>query len=92
MIFIILFGALRILHRVPPDGRRTPLVHDLLSNLPGGVVGAVIAVMAMMSCWASFPWTRFEIIFIVLPITAPGPAHLDVSPMVIVGMNLQRRS
>ncbi|GGK53448.1 TRAP transporter large permease [Salinarimonas ramus] len=90
MIFIILFGAsvFSIVFRLMGGDA---LVHDLLSGLPGGVVGAVIAVMAMMFV-LGFILDTFEIIFIVLPITAPVLLNLDVSPVwlgVIVGMNLQ---
>jgi tripartite ATP-independent transporter DctM subunit len=90
MIFIILFGAsvFSIVFRLMGGDA---LVHDLLSQLPGGVIGAVIAVMAMMFV-LGFILDTFEIIFIVLPITAPVLLNLDVSPVwlgVIVGMNLQ---
>ncbi|WP_029030227.1 TRAP transporter large permease [Salinarimonas rosea] len=90
MIFIILFGAsvFSIVFRLMGGDA---LVHDLLSGLPGGVFGAVVAVMAMMFV-LGFILDTFEIIFIVLPITAPVLLGLDVSPVwlgVIVGMNLQ---
>jgi TRAP-type mannitol/chloroaromatic compound transport system permease large subunit len=67
------------------------LVHEFLANLPGGAMGAVIAVMAMMFL-LGFILDTFEIIFIVIPITAPVLLNLGVDPVwlgVIVGVNLQ---
>jgi TRAP-type mannitol/chloroaromatic compound transport system permease large subunit len=67
------------------------LVHEFLSNLPGGAVAAVIVVMAIMFV-LGFILDTFEIIFIVIPITAPILLALDIDPIwlgVLVGMNLQ---
>lgn len=90
MIFIILFGAavFSIVFRVMGGDN---LVHEFLSNMPGGAVGAVIIVMLIMFV-LGFILDTFEIIFIVIPITAPILLKLGVDPIwlgVIVGMNLQ---
>jgi TRAP-type mannitol/chloroaromatic compound transport system permease large subunit len=63
----------------------------LLSNLPGGAMGALIAVMAVMFV-LGFILDTFEIIFIIIPITAPVLLNLGVDPVwlgVLVGVNLQ---
>ena len=90
MVFIILFGAsvFSIVFRLMGGDN---LVHEFLSNLPGGVTGAVIVVMAIMFL-LGFILDTFEIIFIVIPITAPILLNLDVDPVwlgVLVGVNLQ---
>lgn len=90
MVFIILFGAsvFSIVFRLMGGDN---LVHEFLSNLPGGVTGAVIVVMAIMFL-LGFILDTFEIIFIVIPITAPILLNLGVDPIwlgVMVGVNLQ---
>ncbi|RST85785.1 TRAP transporter large permease subunit [Aquibium carbonis] len=90
MVFIILFGAsvFSIVFRLMGGDN---LVHEFLSQLPGGTTGAVIAVMAIMFL-LGFILDTFEIIFIVIPITAPVLLNLGVDPVwlgVIVGVNLQ---
>jgi tripartite ATP-independent transporter DctM subunit len=90
MIFIILFGAsvFAIVFRLMGGDN---LVNDFLANLPGGMLGAVLVVMALMFV-LGFILDTFEIIFIVIPITAPILLHLGVDPVwlgVIVGVNLQ---
>ncbi|MGR3497355.1 MAG: TRAP transporter large permease [Limimaricola soesokkakensis] len=90
MVFIILFGAsvFSIVFRLMGGDN---LVHEFLSNLPGGAVAAVIVVMAIMFV-LGFILDTFEIIFIVIPITAPILLALDIDPIwlgVLVGMNLQ---
>ncbi len=90
MVFIILFGAsvFSIVFRLMGGDN---LVHEFLSNLPGGAYAAVIVVMAIMFV-LGFILDTFEIIFIVIPITAPILLALDIDPIwlgVLVGMNLQ---
>jgi tripartite ATP-independent transporter DctM subunit len=90
MVFIILFGAsvFSIVFRLMGGDN---LVHEFLSALPGGTVGAVIVVMAIMFL-LGFILDTFEIIFIVIPITAPILLDLGVDPVwlgVMVGVNLQ---
>ncbi|TVR09906.1 MAG: TRAP transporter large permease subunit [Salinarimonadaceae bacterium] len=90
MIFIILFGAsvFAIVFRLMGGDN---LVREFLVSLPGGVIGAVLVVMAIMFV-LGFILDTFEIIFIVVPITAPILLHLGVDPIwlgVMIGVNLQ---
>lgn len=90
MVFVILFGAavFSIVFRLMGGDN---LVHNSLSNMPGGAVGATIIVMFVMFL-LGFILDTFEIIFIVIPITAPVLLALDVNPIwlgVAVGVNLQ---
>lgn len=90
MVFIILLGAsvFSIVFRLMGGDN---LVHEFLSSLPGGALTAVAMVMLIMFV-LGFILDTFEIIFIVIPITAPVLLALDVDPVwlgVIVGVNLQ---
>jgi|TARA_R110002126_G_scaffold86592_2_gene209094 tripartite ATP-independent transporter DctM subunit len=90
MVFVILLGAsvFSIVFRLMGGDN---LVHEFLSNLPGGPLMAVAVVMAIMFV-LGFILDTFEIIFIVIPITAPVLLMLDIDPVwlgVIVGVNLQ---
>lgn len=90
MVFIILFGAsvFSIVFRLMGGDA---LVHEFLAALPGGPLMAVAVVMLIMFV-LGFILDTFEIIFIVIPITAPILLALDVDPVwlgVLVGMNLQ---
>jgi len=90
MIFIILFGA-SVFSVVFRQMGGDDLVHEFLSNIPGGATGAMIAVMLVMFV-LGFILDTFEIIFIVLPITAPTLLLLGVDPVwlgVMIGVNLQ---
>jgi tripartite ATP-independent transporter DctM subunit len=90
MVFVILFGAsvfAIVFRQMGGDN----LVHEFLSAMPGGATGAVITVMAIMFV-LGFILDTFEIIFIVLPITAPTLLLLGVDPIwlgVMIGVNLQ---
>ncbi|MGV8853115.1 MAG: TRAP transporter large permease [Devosia sp.] len=90
MVFIILFGAavFSVVFRMMGGDN---LVHAFLSNMPGGAIGATIIVMFIMFL-LGFILDTFEIIFIVIPITAPVLLTLGVDPIwlgVMVGVNLQ---
>jgi len=90
MVFIILLGAsvFSIVFRLMGGDN---LVHDILTALPGGVYGALIVVMLMMFV-LGFILDTFEIIFIIVPITAPVLLNLGVDPVwlgVLIGVNLQ---
>jgi tripartite ATP-independent transporter DctM subunit len=90
MVFIILFGAavFSIVFRMMGGEN---LVHEFLSQMPGGAIGATIIVMFIMFL-LGFILDTFEIIFIVIPITAPVLLALGVDPIwlgVAVGMVLQ---
>ena len=90
MVFIILFGAsvfAIVFRQMGGDN----LVHEFLASMPGGAMGAMITVMAIMFV-LGFILDTFEIIFIVLPITAPTLLMLGVDPVwmgVMIGVNLQ---
>jgi tripartite ATP-independent transporter DctM subunit len=90
MIFIILFGA-SVFSIVFRQMGGDNLVHEFLSGLPGGAIGAMIVVMIIMFV-LGFILDTFEIIFIVIPITAPVLLMLGLDPIwfgVMVGVNLQ---
>ena len=90
MVFVIILGAsvFSIVFRMLGGDR---LVEDLLTGLPGGKYGAILFVMALMFV-LGFILDTFEIIFIVIPLTAPVLLAMDVNPVwlgVIIGVNLQ---
>ena len=90
MVFIILFGAavFSVVFRMMGGDN---LVHEFLTGLPGGPLMAVAAVMAIMFV-LGFILDTFEIIFIVIPITAPVLLAMDISPVwlgVMIAVNLQ---
>ncbi len=90
MVFVLLLGAsvFSIVFRMLGGD---DLVHEFLSDLPGGAIGALVVVMAVMFV-LGFILDTFEIIFIIIPITAPVLLNLDVDPVwlgVLVGVNLQ---
>ncbi|MDD9709056.1 TRAP transporter large permease subunit [Seohaeicola sp. SP36] len=90
MIFVILFGA-SIFAIVFRQMGGDNLVEEFLTRLPGGATGAMIAVMVIMFV-LGFILDTFEIIFIVIPITAPVLLGLEIDPVwlgVMVGVNLQ---
>ncbi|MGC2854253.1 TRAP transporter large permease [Novispirillum sp. DQ9] len=90
MIFVIILGA-SVFSLVFRMMGGDALVEEFLHSLPGGTLGAVIFVMLLMFV-LGFILDTFEIIFIVLPITAPILLAMDVSPVwlgVMVGVNLQ---
>jgi TRAP-type mannitol/chloroaromatic compound transport system permease large subunit len=69
MVFVILFGAsvfAIVFRQMGGDN----LVREFLTAMPGGAMGAMIVVMFIMFV-LGFILDTFEIIFIVLPITAP---------------------
>ena len=90
MIFVILLGAsvFGLIFRVLGGDA---LVEDIMTALPGGLTGAILFVMALMFV-LGFILDTFEIIFVILPITAPVLLAMDVDPVwlgVIVAVNLQ---
>ncbi|TVS00023.1 MAG: TRAP transporter large permease subunit [Rhodobacteraceae bacterium] len=90
MIFIILFGA-SVFAIVFRQMGGDSLVRDFLTSMPGGAMGAMIVVMLIMFV-LGFILDTFEIIFIVLPITAPTLLLLGIDPVwlgVMIGVNLQ---
>ncbi len=90
MVFAILFGA-ALFSLVFRGFSGDDLVHELLTNLPGGAFGAMLAVM-MVIFLLGFIIDFIEIIFIVVPIVAPVLFVLGIDPVwlgVMIAINLQ---
>ncbi|MDP6873969.1 MAG: TRAP transporter large permease subunit, partial [Alphaproteobacteria bacterium] len=67
------------------------LVHEFLVSLPGGVVGAMLVVMAIMFIMGFF-LDFIEITFVVVPIVAPILLQMDMNPVwlgIMIAINLQ---
>ena len=91
MIFLILIGATMfslVFRALGGDD----MVNRALTNLPGGVNGAVLAVMLAMFL-LGFVMDAFEIIFVVVPIVAPALLKMPgVDPVwlgIMMAVNLQ---
>lgn len=91
MIFLILIGA-TLFSLVFRALGGDDLVHRVLTDLPGGAAGAVLAVMLAMFL-LGFVMDAFEIIFVVVPIVAPVLLKLPgIDPVwlgIMMAMNLQ---
>ena len=91
MIFLILIGA-TLFSLVFRALGGDDMVHRALSNLPGGVNGAVLAVMLAMFL-LGFVMDAFEIIFVVVPIVAPALLTMPgIDPVwlgIMMAVNLQ---
>jgi len=91
MIFVILIGA-TVFSLVFRGLGGDSLVERALTNLPGGVAGAVLAVMAAVFL-LGFVMDAFEIIFVVVPIVAPVLLQMPgVDPVwlgIMLAVNLQ---
>ncbi len=67
------------------------MVHEFLIGLPGGVVGAMIVVMALLFVLGFFLDT-IEILFVVVPIVGPVLLQFGLDPVwlgVMIAVNLQ---
>jgi tripartite ATP-independent transporter DctM subunit len=91
MIFLILIGA-TLFSLVFRALGGADLVQRTLSDLPGGVSGALLAVMLAIFL-LGFVMDAFEIIFVVVPIVAPALLKMPgVDPVwlgIMLAMNLQ---
>jgi TRAP-type mannitol/chloroaromatic compound transport system permease large subunit len=90
MVFAILLGA-ALFSLVFRGYGGDEAVHALLTDLPGGRNGALLAVMALMFV-LGFVLDFIEIVFIVVPIVAPVLFALGVDPVwlgVMMAINLQ---
>ncbi|MFQ6022860.1 MAG: TRAP transporter large permease subunit [Acidiferrobacterales bacterium] len=96
MVFVILIGASLFSLTFRGFGG-DEIVHDFLTSLPGGAVGAVLVVMLLMF-FLGFFLDFLEIIFIVVPIVAPILLQMELAPGVLMspvwlgvmmGVNLQ---
>jgi tripartite ATP-independent transporter DctM subunit len=90
MVFLILIGA-SVFSLVFRGYGGDEAVHSLLSELPGGTFGAVLAVMAVMFL-LGFVLDFIEITFVVVPIVGPILLGMGVDPVwlgVMIAINLQ---
>lgn len=90
MVFVILLGA-SVFSLVFRGLGGENVVDDVLHAMPGGKFGAIFVVMMVMFLLGFFLDT-FEIIFIMVPTTAPALIKLGVDPLwlgVAMGVNLQ---
>ena len=90
MIFLILIGA-TLFSLVFRGLGGDDLVSRVLSNLPGGVNGAILAVMLAMFL-LGFVMDALEIIFVVVPIVAPPLLLMGADPIwlgIMMAVNLQ---
>jgi tripartite ATP-independent transporter DctM subunit len=96
MVFIILIGA-AFFSLVFRELGGEELVHEVLSGMPGGALGAVIVVMLVMFVLGFF-LDFLEIVFVVVPIVAPillmleMPDGSSMNPVwlgVMMAVNLQ---
>jgi tripartite ATP-independent transporter DctM subunit len=90
MVFVILIGA-SVFSLVFRGFGGDDMVHEMLSDLPGGVIGAMLVVMGVMFLLGFF-LDFIEITFVVVPIVAPVLLMMDVNPVwlgVMMAMNLQ---
>ncbi len=90
MVFLILIGA-SVFSLVFRGFGGDDAVHAVLSNLPGGTVGAVIVVMLVMFL-LGFVLDFIEITFVVVPIVGPVLLAMGLDPVwlgVMIAVNLQ---
>ena len=89
VIFILIGSTIFTLVFRGMDGDRW--VEELLTGLPGGVIGFLIVVNALVFVLAFF-LDFFEIAFIIVPLLAPVAAKLGIDLVwfgVLLGVNMQ---
>jgi len=90
MVFLILIGA-SVFSLVFRGYGGDVMVADLLTDLPGGKVGAMIAVMLLMFL-LGFVLDFIEITFVVVPIVGPVLLAMGIDPVwlgIMIALNLQ---
>lgn len=90
MVFAILIGA-TLFSLVFRGCGGDETVHQALSALPGGAMGALLAVMLIMFV-LGFVLDFIEIVFVVVPIAAPVLLAMGIDPVwlgVLMAVNLQ---
>jgi len=90
MIFVIIIGA-QLFSLVFRGLGGDDMVHEFLSGIPGGAIGAMIVVMALMFVMGFFLDT-IEILFIVVPIVGPALLKFGFDPIwlgIMMAVNLQ---
>jgi len=90
MVFLILLGA-SVFSLVFRGLGGEKIVAEVLHNMPGGMFGAMLLVMAVMFIMGFF-LDFIEIVFVVVPIVGPVLLQMDMSPVwfgVMIAINLQ---
>lgn len=90
MVFMILIGA-SIFSLVFRGFGGEELVHALFENMPGGQIGAILIVMAVIFL-LGFILDFIEITFVVVPLVAPALFMMGVDPIwlgIMIAINLQ---
>lgn len=90
MVFVILIGA-ALFSLVFRGLGGDDTVHEFLTGMPGGTVGAIVMVMAVMFILGFF-LDFIEITFVVVPIVAPILLIMGVDPIwlgIMMAINLQ---
>ncbi|MEM9781195.1 MAG: TRAP transporter large permease subunit [Pseudomonadota bacterium] len=90
MVFVILIGA-QLFNLTFRGLGGEDTVHEVLSGIPGGATGAMLAVMVLMFVLGFF-LDFLEIVFVVIPLTAPTLFLLGLDPVwvaIMMAINLQ---
>lgn len=90
MVFLILIGA-SLFSLVFRGFGGEELVHELFSQMPGGVIGATLIVMLVIFL-LGFILDFIEITFVVIPIVAPVLLAMGLDPIwlgIMIAINLQ---
>jgi len=90
MVFVILIGA-SFFSLIFRGYEGDEIVHEWLTNLPGGIVVPFLLVMALMFVLGFF-LDFFEITFVVVPIVGPILLSMGLDPVwlgVMIALNLQ---
>lgn len=90
MVFMIFIGA-AVFSLIFRGFHGDEMVHGMLLNLPGGVMGAMVVVMVIMFL-LGFIIDFIEITYVVVPIVGPPLLALGLDPIwlgVMMGVNLQ---
>jgi tripartite ATP-independent transporter DctM subunit len=90
MVFLILIGA-SMFSLVFRGLGGDDVVHEVLTGIPGGALGAMTVVMGVMFL-LGFVLDFIEIVYVVVPIVGPVLLAMDLDPVwlgVMIAMNLQ---
>jgi TRAP-type mannitol/chloroaromatic compound transport system permease large subunit len=90
MVFVIVIGA-QLFSLVFRGFGGDETVHEFLTGLPGGALGAMVVVMAVMFVMGFF-LEFIEITFVVVPIVGPVLLMLGLDPIwlgIMIAVNLQ---
>ncbi|MCM2680562.1 TRAP transporter large permease subunit [Echinimonas agarilytica] len=90
MVFLILFGA-SLFSAVFYGLGGEQMVHDAISYVPGGVIGATVMIMLLIFL-LGFILDFIEITFVVVPIVAPVLLMMGLDPIwlgIMIAVNLQ---